>query len=122
MFPLHEAHSSYDDTLTYADDTIVLFCKPQYAFSQRTLSPFTVDGANYNCAEQYIMISKACLFNDREALIPIMASSDPQAQKRLGRHVRSFDEHIWLAERDSIVLQGTLAKFSQTLAIRDALM
>ena len=91
----------YDGTLTYADDTIVLFWKPPSAFFLWTISPFTVDKVHYDCS---------------------MATNDPQTQKRLDRHVRNFDEHIWLAERDSIVLQCTLAKFSLSLAIRDALM
>ena len=94
MVPLDDAYSSYDDTLTYADDTIVLFWTPPSAFSQWMPSPFTVEEVLFNCSEQYIMASKARLFNDRVALAAIMATNEPQTHKRLGRQVRNFDENV----------------------------
>ena len=60
-------------------------------------SPFTVDLVEYNCAEQFMMTSKARLFGDDTALSAILASTDPREQKRLGRQVRHFDPAIWLS-------------------------
>ena len=69
-----------------------------------------------------MMASKARLFGDDTALSAILASNDPREQKRLGRRVRHFDHELWQSLCDTIVLQGTLAKFSQNNEIRFALL
>ena len=53
--PLELAYATYDASLTYINDDIVLFWRPPSAFSQWTPSPFTVDSVEYNCAEQFMM-------------------------------------------------------------------
>ena len=85
--PLELAYATYDSSLTYISDDVVLFWHPQPAFSQWTPSPFTVDLVEYNCAEQFTMASKARLFGDDTALSAILASDDPREKKRLGRQV-----------------------------------
>ena len=112
--PLEHAYDTYDASLTYISDDVVLFWHPPSVFSQWTLSPFTVDLVEYNCAEQFMMASKARLFGDNTALSAILTSDDPQEQKRLGRQVRHFDHKLWQSECENIVLHGNLAKFSQT--------
>ena len=92
------------------------------AFSQWTRSPFTKDLVEYNCAEQFMMASKARLFGDDTALSAILASNDPREQKRLGRRVHHFDHELWQSHCENIVLQGTLAKFSQNNEMRLALL
>ena len=111
--PLEHAYATYDASLTYISDDVVLFWHAPSVFSQWTLSPFTVDLAEYNCAEQFMMASKARLFGDDTALSAILASDDPREKKRLGRHVRHFDHELWQSECKNIVLHGNLAKFSQ---------
>ena len=49
--PLELAYATYDASLTYISDNVVLFWHPPSAFSQWTPSPFTVDLVEYNCAE-----------------------------------------------------------------------
>ena len=120
--PLEHAYAAYDASLTYISDDVVLFWHPPSAFSQWTLSPFTVDLVEYNCAEQFMMASKARLFGDDTALSAILATKDPREQKRLGRHVRLFDPELWCSECEHIVLHGNLAKFSQNEEIRPALI
>ena len=93
--PLERAYDELDPSLTYISDDVVLFWHPPSAFSQWTLSPFTVDLVDYNCAEQFMMPSKARLFGDDTALSAILASNDPREQKRLGRQVRHFDPALW---------------------------
>lgn len=74
----------------------------------------------FNCAEQYMMASKATLFGDSQTFKEIMAveqQSDwraaPKKQKALGREVQGFDEETWLAHAPDIVRTGNLAKFGQ---------
>ena len=83
--------------------------------------PLTVDFVEYNCAEQFMMASKARLFGDDTALFAILASNDPREQKRLGRQVRHFDPALWQDECEAIVLRGNLTKFSQNEEMRVAL-
>ena len=120
--PLEHAHAAYDASFTYISDDVVLFWHPPSAFSQWTLSPFTVDLVEYNCAEQFMMASKARLFGDDTALSAILATKDPREQKHLGRHVRLFDPELWRSECEHIVLHGNLAKFSQNEKMHLALI
>ena len=71
--PLKHAYVAYDASLTYITDDVVLFWHPPSAFSQWTRSQFTKDLVDYNCAEQYMMASKARLFGDDTALSAILA-------------------------------------------------
>ena len=119
--PLELAYATYDASLTYINDDVVLFWHPPSAFSQWTPSLFTVDLVEYNCAEQFMMASKACLFGDDTALSTILASDDPREQKRLGRQVCHFDHDLWHTECENIVLHGNLAKFSQNEEMQLAL-
>ena len=85
-------------------------------------SLFTVDLVEYTCAEQFMMASKARLFGEDLALSMIIATDDPESNKRLGRQVRQFDHESWQQKCENIVLQGNLAKFSQNEDMRLALM
>ena len=114
--PLEHAYATYDASLTYISDDVVLFWHPPSVFSQWTLSPFTVDFVEYSCAEQFLMASKAHLFGDYTAPSSILASDDPREQNRLGRHV------LWQSECENIVLHGNLAKFSQNEEMHLALI
>ena len=120
--PLEHAYATYNASLTYISDDVVLFWHPPSVFSQWTLSPFTVDLVEYNCAEQFMMASKARLFGDDTALSAILASDDPREQKCLGRKMRHFDHELWQSERDNIVFHGNLAKFSQNEEMHLALI
>ena len=120
--PLEHAYATYDASLTYISDDVVLFWHPPLVFSQYTLSPFTVDLVEYNCAEQFMVASKARLFGDDTALSAILAADDPREQKRLGRQVRHFDHELWQSEYENIVLHDNLAKCSQNEEMHLALI
>ncbi|MFV3129115.1 NADAR family protein [Niveispirillum sp. KHB5.9] len=81
-------------------------------FSQWHRCNFAVDGAIYNCAEQYMMAEKARLFGDEQALAKIMAAGHPRDQKAAGRRVAGFTEEAWNAVRLAIVQRGNRAKFT----------
>ena len=122
FIPVEHAYATYDASLTYISDDVVLFWHPPSVFSQWTLSPFTVDLVEYNCAEQFMMASKARLFGDDTALSAILASNDPREQKCLGRQVRHFDHELWQSECENIVLHGNLANVSQNEKMHLALI
>jgi ribA/ribD-fused uncharacterized protein len=81
--------------------------------SQWWPAPFTVDGATYATAEHWMMAHKASLFGDHQTAERILAVSHPNEAKTLGRQVTGFDEATWQAHRYGIVVQGSVAKFSQ---------
>lgn len=91
-------------------------------FSQWAHSPFTVDGVEYNCAEQYMMAQKARLFGDNVRLKLIMGTDDPSEQKALGKKVKNFRKNVWEAVARDVVMRGSLAKFTQNIAFYEALM
>ena len=90
--------------------------------SQWHQAPFTIDGREFVCAEQYMMFCKALLFGDRDAAKRIGATTSPHEQKELGRQVRGFEEGIWRVFREGIVFSANLAKFTQCDELRGALL
>lgn len=82
-------------------------------FSQWCPSKFTIEGVEYNCAEQYMMAQKAILFGDTGIHSKIMACKEPSTQKSLGKKVSGFDLTTWQQNAKLIVYRGNLAKFSQ---------
>ena len=80
-----------------------------------------MDLVEYNCAEQFMMASKARLFGDDTALSAILASNDPREHKYPWRQVRHFDPALWQDECEAIDLRGNLANFSQNEMMRVAL-
>ena len=81
--------------------------------SQWWPSPFTVDGVSYPTTEHWMMARKAQLFDDHEAVDRVLAAPHPQEAKTVGRTVRGFDEEVWRAHRYAVVVEGSVAKFSQ---------
>lgn len=74
----------------------------------------------FNCAEQFMMASKASLFGDTESFQKIMDVQQvtdwrtaPKRQKALGREAQGFNEPTWLDHAPDIVREGNLAKFGQ---------
>ena len=74
---------------------------------------FEIDGVSYNCAEQYMMASKARQFGDGAALAEIMDLRHPRDQKATGRKVRGFDAAAWNAVSRDFVYRANWAKFTQ---------
>lgn len=85
--------------------------------SQWWMSPFTVDGVSYSCAEQYMMAEKARLFGDEAMLRQILAAAHPKEMKAYGRAVQGFEQPRWDACCYDLVLRGNLAKFGQNPAL-----
>uniref|UniRef100_A0A6B2LN51 NADAR domain-containing protein n=1 Tax=Arcella intermedia TaxID=1963864 RepID=A0A6B2LN51_9EUKA len=85
-------------------------------------APFTVDGVEYNCCEQYMMAGKARLFKDEDMEILILGEYSPHSQKALGQKVRNFDQATWDANCRKIVEKGNLAKFQQNPELKEKLL
>lgn len=68
------------------------------------------------------MHGKALLFQDYAVARKIMLVNSPRKMKSLGRQVRGFDSKLWDANREDIVYQNSLAKFTQNTHLREALM
>ncbi|KAF2805213.1 DUF1768-domain-containing protein [Mytilinidion resinicola] len=83
--------------------------------SQWTRSPFTHDGKTFMTAEQFMMYSKAMLFNDTEMANMMLSTpqSQPSEHKKLGRMVRSFVPEVWDNECVRIVAGVNSCKFTQ---------
>lgn len=91
-------------------------------FSQWASCAFTVDSVEYNCAEQYMMATKARLFGDWLALEAIMATTNPSAQKAVGRRVKGFKREVWDMVSRDVVRTATLAKFTSTVELYEYLL
>ena len=83
---------------------------------------FEVDGVKYNCAEQYMMASKARFFEDEDAEKQIMSAGHPRDQKAIGRLVRGFDKERWDAVSRDFVYKGNYAKFTQNEGLKMELL
>lgn len=86
------------------------------------IRPFGVQGVTYNCVEQWMMASKARTFGDQAALAKIMASTSPKDQKAAGRAVQGYNDEIWQAVNDDLVLVGGMGKFLQHRDLYEELM
>lgn len=83
---------------------------------------FQIDNVTFNCVEQYLMWDKAMTFNDTETAKDILAETNPDAIKDLGRKVKNYNDSLWAAKRYSVVRKGLLAKFSQNPKLKDKLL
>lgn len=93
-----------------------------WVLSQWWPSEFVVDEVVYRHSEGFMMAAKARLFGDDAALERILDAREPSVAKKLGRGVRGFDEDTWVAQRYRLVVEGNLAKFSQSPVVRDYLL
>jgi len=101
----------------------VYFWRGDCIFSQWFADKFTgPDGFTYANAEQWMMAGKARIFRDDDVLNRILQTPNPKAVRALGRKVANFNDQIWKAHRERIVLEGNLLKFSQNKAHATALM
>ena len=98
---------------TPRSDSMVVFFYSYSPLSNHYLSPFTIAGETFNCAEQYLMWRKARLFNDNKIASLILCEPNPVKQKHLGRQVRGFNNDVWRREAPMVLLKGLRAKFEQ---------
>lgn len=83
---------------------------------------FFVSGKEYFTTEQYMMASKALLFNDFDVYQQIFDAKTPHDFKQLGRQIKGYNQAVWDAHKDRIVVEGNYAKFSQNPELKDFLL
>lgn len=86
------------------------------------LSDFSIDSETFICNEQWMMYSKAILFNDEETAKKILSSTEQKEIKHLGREVKNFDPILWNKYKIGIVYKGAYAKFSQNPVLKEYLL
>lgn len=94
----------------------------QSCLSQWWQSAFVIDGITYRTAEHWMMAEKARLFENHALRERIIACTSPGEAKALGRMVENFDEQTWVANRQWIVLTGSIQKFSQNSGLGSYLL
>lgn len=94
-------------------DQFVFFWRTEDVYSNWHPSVFVVNGTEYQNAEQFMMAEKARLMGDSATLQLIMATADPRDIKALGRKIKPWDETLWVANRERVMLEGVIAKFDQ---------
>lgn len=103
-------------------ERFTFFFRPEAPFSQWYPAQFELAGQLFTCAEQYMMYGKAILFEDAEVAAEILEAASPRQHKALGRKVRNFSDALWKANRETIVADGSRAKFTQNPELRQALL
>lgn len=67
----------------------------------------------FNCAEKFMMMGKAALFEDEECFIKMSRQYSPRTLKSLGQQVKNFNEDTWMRYCRDIVKIGNYLKFTQ---------
>jgi predicted NAD-dependent protein-ADP-ribosyltransferase YbiA (DUF1768 family) len=90
----HDAPSIFEADLPAPEhfDSFHPFIKG--VFSQWHPTSFQIDGLTVVTAEQWMMFSKARLFGDDGAANAILATDNPDEQKRFGQNVQGFHQDM----------------------------
>ena len=104
---------------------VVCFHKPEEEngyLSNWYASVFSFRGIQFTSVEQYMMYRKALMFEDSIARKQILSTDDVSKIKQLGRNVQNYNGKLWSGQRQLIVYQGLLAKFTQNAELRTNLL
>jgi len=91
-------------------------------FSNWATSTFKYKDITFSCSEQAMMWEKAMTFGDTATASQILETSDPSAQKKLGRLVNGYDDKVWSLIREELVFDICKAKFTQSAKMREELL
>jgi hypothetical protein len=83
---------------------------------------FRHKGLTFFNSEQAFMFEKALYFQDTDMAKKICETSNPSVAKKLGRQVKGFDTLKWSKVCYDIMVVVNMAKYSQSLILRNALM
>ncbi|KAK8047848.1 hypothetical protein PG996_015912 [Apiospora saccharicola] len=118
----------FDGTASVTPDSPVVFFwatnETHGMFCQWYTSSFFCDGQKFTTAEQYMMYRKAETFSDASTAAAILHSpkKSPRQHKAMGRQVKGFDDEVWATAGPDAVVTGNLCKFTQSPALRAALV
>lgn len=95
----------------------------RHEFGQWTLREIVDENdVIYNCCEQYMMAHKALLFGDTASYQWIMQEASPKRQQQLGRQVKGFEHEVWKRNRQRIVQEANVLKFTQHEDLKQRLL
>jgi len=113
-------------------DTQVLFWRTADIYSNWHPSEFTlpysfdvdVRGFVFDNAEQALMFYKAQMMGDEETSLKILAAKGqhPNVVKQLGRQVKNWNEKMWVAGREQVMVEILVEKFHQNPNLEDQLL
>lgn len=103
-------------------ENMILFWGSASPYSQWHKRDMIIKGIKFNCCEQFMMYTKALLFEDLEIAEKILKTDSPKLQKQLGRKVRNFNPVRWNEVCRIIVYVGNLNKFSQHEDLKQMLL
>lgn len=83
---------------------------------------FLLDGRVFSCVEQYMMFKKAVIFGDEKMADKILREKSPLKMRAYGRKIENFEDVVWNGWRQSVVIDGLYAKFSQNEALCEQLL
>lgn len=86
------------------------------------LFPIYFDGFKVRTSEHIFMYLKAKRFNDVDMIYKIVNCESPAEAKKFGRKVKNYDDEIWKKERKNAMYHACLAKFSQNIELKNALL
>ena len=72
--------------------------------------------------EQFMMMGKAALFNDREIFQKMKGTPSPKTLKALGRKVKNFDEERWKRYSQDLVIIGNYLKFNKIPELKELIL
>ena len=91
-------------------------------FSNWHITPMTVRDFEFNCCEQYFMTAKASMFQDRAIATQVVNTTDPKAQKALGRMINNFNKPMWDAISRDVMFRANFAKYTQNKDLHELLL
>ncbi len=103
------------------DNSTVAFWGEESVFSNHHPSDFVVDGQKFTSMEQYLMFSKAGLFDDSACADSVLKTDDCKEQLKLGKKVKGFQRSQWDDAAPGIAKKGLLAKFTDNPDLGQAL-
>jgi hypothetical protein len=112
----HDAPSIFEADLPAPEhfDSFHPFIKG--VFSQWHPTSFQIDGLTVVTAEQWMMFSKARLFGDDGAANAILATDNPDEQKRFGQNVQGFHRIFGIAGKSASSIRATSQNSARTRA------
>jgi len=107
--------------------SIIFFWKPHEIhgyLSNLYYSDIIIDEQKFNCVEQYFMWRKLKLFepSNKNLEKQLLDTKNPAEMKRIGGHVKNYDDIIWNKERYDIMKTGLNAKFTQNDILKTKLL
>lgn len=86
------------------------------------LSEFVVDGIKFSSMEQYMMYTKAMVFDDKDIARKVLLTTNAAEIKALGRQVSNYNDSVWNGMRQILIYKGLYEKFAQNEELKNQLL